>query len=309
MQNTIKTRLESLYSKPVLLLTLTALFWAGNAIAGQLAVGKVSPFALTFLRWILVVCFLWPFYGSKVRAQWSEIRPRLKMTILSAMLGYTGFNALFYVASHYTTAVNIGIIQGSIPVFVMMGAFLAFRTPVSVAQALGVALTISGVVTVATGGHPLQIFSISINTGDLFMLMACALYSAYTVTLRVRPSIDGLTFFTFLALVAAVAAAPLAALETFRGDGIWPVSISGIAVTLYIAAFPSCLGQIFFMRGVDLIGPGKAGVFVNLVPVFAAALAVAILGQPFHLHHALALALVMGGIWMTQRKPRSKRIA
>ena len=75
----------------------------------------------------------------------------------------------------------------------------------------------------------------------------------------------------------------------------------GWLVTLYVAIFPSCLAQLFYLRGVDLIGPGRAGVFVNLVPVFAAILAVALINEPFALFHAVALVLVIGGIWLAQR--------
>jgi drug/metabolite transporter (DMT)-like permease len=76
--------------------------------------------------------------------------------------------------------------------------------------------------------------------------------------------------------------------------------MQGWMVMLYVAIFPSCLAQLFFLRGVDLIGPGRAGVFINLVPVFAAVLGVGLLGEPFGWYHAVALALVIGGIWLAQ---------
>jgi drug/metabolite transporter (DMT)-like permease len=75
----------------------------------------------------------------------------------------------------------------------------------------------------------------------------------------------------------------------------------GLAVTAWIAVFPSFLSQIFYLRGVDLIGPGRTGVFVNLVPVFAAVLAVGLISEPFAPYHAVALVLVLGGIWLAQR--------
>jgi drug/metabolite transporter (DMT)-like permease len=78
-------------------------------------------------------------------------------------------------------------------------------------------------------------------------------------------------------------------------------TLQGWLVTLFVAVGPSCLAKLFYLRGVDLIGPGRAGVFVNLVPVFAAILAVALLGEPFAVYHAIALALVIGGIWLAQR--------
>lgn len=220
--------------------------------------------------------------------------------VVMACLGFTVFNALFYVASHRTTAVNIGILQGSIPVFVLLGAFAFHGTRVGAVQAVGVATTIGGVVLVATRGAPGEILALGINPGDALMLLACALYAGYTVMLRSRPAIPGRAFFTLMTPIAAVTALPLMVIEALS-DGFQPPTLQGWLVTLYVAIFPSCLSQLFFMRGVDLIGPGRAGVFVNLVPVFAALLAVALLGQEFAWFHALGLALVIGGIWLAQR--------
>ncbi|MDT8345105.1 MAG: DMT family transporter [Thermohalobaculum sp.] len=291
---------ERLHAAPALLLTLTALFWAGNAVAGQLAVGQIGPFTLTFLRWVIVSSVLWALYGAEVRAAWPVVRPRLAVVVAMASLGFTAFNALFYVASHRTTAVNIGILQGAIPVFVLLGAFVFHGTRVRAMQALGVAATVVGVVLVATRGAPADLLVLDVNPGDALMLVACALYAGYTVLLRSRPAMPGRAFFTLLTPIAAAAAVPLVAVEVLSAD-YRPPTAQGWLVLLYVAIFPSCIAQLFFLRGVDLIGPGRAGVFVNLVPVFAALLAVAILGQDFAGYHALAMVLVIGGIWLAQR--------
>src|SRR5262245_36731062 len=102
---------------PRLLLTLASVFWAGNTVAGRLAVGEITPFQLTFLRWVLVMAVLWPIYGGDLRRHWAEIRPRLAGIVVLATLGFTAFNALYYVSAHHTTAINIGILQGSMPIF------------------------------------------------------------------------------------------------------------------------------------------------------------------------------------------------
>jgi drug/metabolite transporter (DMT)-like permease len=295
-----------LYQWPSVLLTLTAIFFAGNAVASRLAVGHVSPFMLVFLRWVLVLMVLWPLYGKQVRQHWPEVRPRLPRIVVMASLGFTGFNALFYAAGHSTSAINIGILQGSIPVFVLTGAFLIYGTRVSLMQATGVVITTVGVVVVATHGMPLSIVEIGLNQGDLAMLVACVLYAFYTVALRDRPNIPGTVFFTLLALIAAITSLPLLAAEALT-TGLSMPTWRGWLVTLYVAIFPSCLAQLFYVRGVDLIGPGRAGVFINLVPVFAAILAVALVNEPFAVFHAVALALVIGGIWLAQRTSDSAK--
>jgi drug/metabolite transporter (DMT)-like permease len=295
--------ITALFRQPMLLLALTALFWAGNAVASRLAVGEVSPFLLVFLRWSIVCLLLLPFLWRRILANWASLRPRLKVVVFMALFGFTGFNALFYIAAHSTTALNIGIIQGAIPIFVLLAAFAAYRTPVSLVQTAGVALTVLGVILVASQGSLSRLAGLTFNLGDMIMVLACLFYALYATALKNRPAIDGLVFFAFLALIAALASLPLLALEVATGELILPTA-KGWVVTAYIALFPSCIAQIFFMRGVDLIGPGRAGVFVNLVPVFAALLAVLILSEPFRWYHAGALTLVLTGIVVAQRKPR-----
>ena len=212
----------------------------------------------------------------------------------------TGFNALYYFAAHYTSAINIGILQGSMPIFVLAGAWLAHGARASLVQWVGVLITALGVVVVATRGTPLSILEVDLNTGDLAMVAACAVYAAYTVALRDRPSMPATAFFALLALIAAVTSLPLVALEVYAG-GLRMPTANGLLITVWIAIFPSFLAQIFYLRGVDLIGPGRAGVFVNLVPVFAAAMAVVLIDEPFAAFHAVALVLVIGGIWLAQR--------
>jgi drug/metabolite transporter (DMT)-like permease len=292
--------MQRLWSSPIFLLTATALMWAGNTIAGRLAVGEVSPLALTFLRWAFVIVVLWPLFGREVRERWSDISPKLGRIIAMAALGYTGFNALYYIAAHHTTAINMGILQGTVPVFVLLGAFLVHGTRASLAQMLGVLITMVGVVVVATKGAPQDLIHLGLNPGDLALIIACILYAFYTIGLKDRPTLSGAGFFTLMALVAAVTSVPLVVWEAMRGDLMWP-TLTGWLVVVWIAVFPSTLAQLCYLRGVDLIGPGRAGVYVNLVPVFAAALGVGLIGEPFGWYHAAALALVFAGIWLTQR--------
>jgi drug/metabolite transporter (DMT)-like permease len=284
--------LDRLYASPSLLLALAALFWAGNVVAGRLAVGQIAPLSLVFLRWLMVLAVLWPIYGGQVRQHWPDIRRRLFGVVMMATLGFTVFNVLFYFAAYHTSAVNIGILQGSMPIFVLAGAFLAHGTRVSAVQVAGVLITAIGVAVVATRGAPLSILEIELNRGDLLMLAACVLYAFYTVA----------------ALIAAATSLPLVALEAATNGPTLP-TLKGLLVLVYVAIFPSCLSQLFLLRGVDLIGPGRSGVFINLVPVFAAIMAVALLGEPFAPYHAAALALVIGGILLAQRTPRAGQSA
>jgi drug/metabolite transporter (DMT)-like permease len=299
--------IESLYRAPAVLLSLAALFWAGNAVAGRVAVGEITPLTLVTLRWVMVVAVLWPIYGPEVRRHWSDVRRRLVWVTVMATFGFTVFNVLFYFAARNTSAINLGIIQGAMPVFVLLGALLLYGTRVSLVQFVGVFVTMGGVIVVATAGAPWAILDIGLNIGDVLLLVACVFYAAYTVGLRERPKMDGAALFTLLAIVAMVTSLPLIAIEALTTGLAMPTG-TGWLVAIYVAIFPSCLAQLFFMRGVDLIGPGRAGVYINLVPVFAAVLAVLLINEPFAPFHAVALVLVIGGIWLAQRPARTRTL-
>jgi drug/metabolite transporter (DMT)-like permease len=287
-------------TRAYLFLTLTTIMWGGNAIAGQLAVGQVSPLLLTSLRWLFVCVALGLFARRHLVRDWPILKPRLGSIAAMGILGYTGFNALFYLAAHYTRGVNIAILQGAIPVFVFIGAYLAYGTRIRVAQTLGMVSTLIGVALVAAKGSLTTLLTLDFNFGDLLMLVACVLYGGYTVALRSRPAASDLGFFTIMAAAAFVTSLPLVAIEAARGQLQMPTPW-GWVVTLWIAIFPSLLSQLFYMRGVAMIGPGRAGIFANLVPIFGAAMAVGFLGEPFGWYHAVGIGLVVGGIVWAQR--------
>ena len=292
---------KGLWGQAYVLLILTTLMWGGNAIAGRLAVGEVSPMVLTCLRWVFVVAVMIPLTGRQIVSEWTKISSRWAFTILMGTFGFTAFNGLFYAAAHHTTAVNLTIFQGAIPVLVLLGTVLFFGARVIPLQILGMIVTILGVVLVSVKADLEILKTLSLNIGDVWMLIACVFYAGYTLGLRHRPNIPGLVFFAAMAMVAFISSLPLLGLEIAQGTAQFPTP-KGWLILLYVALLPSLLSQIFFIRGVELIGPGRAGLFVNLVPVFGALLAVLLLGEPFALYHALGLALVLGGIWLAEQR-------
>jgi drug/metabolite transporter (DMT)-like permease len=117
---------SGLWGQAYLLLILTSLMWAGNGIAGRLAVGEISPMVLTSLRWIIVVAVMLPLVGRQLVQEGAKVKDRWLFTILMGTFGFTAFNALFYAAAHFTSAVNLTIFQGAIPVLVLLGRVLFF---------------------------------------------------------------------------------------------------------------------------------------------------------------------------------------
>ena len=286
------------------LLTATTLCWGLNAIISRLAVGEISPLQLVTFRWLGVVVILLLFAKRQVLADWPVLKRHLPFLALMGSFGFTMFNVLFYTSGHHTSAINIGILQGSIPIFVLLGSLLVLRHYIGPIQVLGVATTMSGVVIVASHGNPAELAALQVNRGDLLMLIACFFYAAYSVGLSRRPAVGALGLFAVMAATAWLVSLPLVAFETYQHGWVAPTP-TGWLLALLVTLLPSLVAQIFFIQGVALIGPGRAGVFVNLVPVFASIMAVIFLGEAFESYHALALFLVLGGIGLSELGKRS----
>jgi len=281
------------------LLVFTTLVWGANAVAARLAVGEISPMMLTFSRWIVCCAALALTSRREIALHWRSLLPSWRYLTMMGMLGFTGFNALFYAAAHHTTAINIAIIQGTIPVLVLVGGFVFFGTRITALQLAGVVMTIAGITVVASRGQLELLTSLAFNIGDVWVVIAGLLYTCYALCLRKRPPAPAIVFFAAMAFVACVGSLPLVAVEIVRGEFIVP-SAKGVALVLFIGLLPSYISQIAFIHAVGLIGPARAGVFLNLVPIFGPLLAVLVLGEPLSAYHAVALVLVLGGIYIAE---------
>jgi len=280
-------------------LVVATLCWGLNANFSKLAVDQITPMQVVTFRWLGVVLILLVFARENIRRDWPILRRHLPFLALMGGCGFTVFNALFYVAGHHTSAINIGILQGAVPIFVLIGGFLAFGQRIGAIQAVGVTLTLLGVVIVASGGSLQALAALSINRGDIFMLIACLIYAVYSLGLSRGPKVSSLGLFAVMAFVAWLVSLPLVIAETWLLGWRPPTTLGWIIVAL-ITLLPSLLAQLFFIFGVKLIGPARAGTFYNLVPVFASILAVVLLREVFELYHALSLLLVLGGIWLSE---------
>ncbi len=296
--------LQKLSGNAYLMLLLTMTLWACNTVAARLAVDNISPMLLVLLRWVLACGVLVIIAREALKADWPLLRTRLPYVFIMGALGYTAFNALFYVAGHHTTAINIGILQGSMPILVLITGALALRETATPIQWFGTSLTMLGIAVVASGGELATLKALTFNIGDIMLLIACVFYAGYTVGLRKRPAVSSLGFFAVMAVAATLTSIPLAVAEYANGTMLWP-NWKGWLLVIFIGLGPSLLAQLLFMRGVQLIGPVRSGIFINLVPVLGPLFAILILGEKFGWHHGVALALVLGGIAIAEHGKRA----
>ena len=282
-----------------LLLLLTTVFWGGNVPAARLAVGEISPMLIVGGRWAIACALLFFFLPKDVRADWREMRQSWRwLFMMGALLTFS--NALIFLAAVHTSGLNLAILQGVTPVLVIIGAWVAYRTPVGLVRWIGLAVSLAGVVLVATQGNPLALAATAVNIGDFYQFVSSSLYAMYVIALRQKPPGSAWALFALISIVSLATSLPLMAWEYAAGAMIFP-SWKGLAALLYISIFTSLLGQLFFMRGVELVGPGRAATFHNLTPVFGAILSLLILGESLSAYHVAALAMVLGGIYVCER--------
>ena len=296
MLGTIRTVIAS---APVLL-ALAALGWGGNTIAARLAVNELSPMFLVSARWLIVASIVLTLYHRQILKTLYDLRRRWLWLVLMGF-GLSGFNIMFYLAAYSTSAINLGLIQSTIPAVIMAMGLIVLRTPVTLLQLTGLFVAMSGAMVVISKGSLAVIISLTFNHGDLIMIIGCCCYAGYTLGLTRRPPLDSIVMMGILAIFALIASLPFTMAEIVMGGFVFTGGESWL-ILLYVAIVPSFLSQVWFMIGVDKIGSSKAGMFTNLVPVFSALLGVSILRETLGLYHLLSLGLVFTGLYIAQRR-------
>ena len=272
--------------------------WAGNTVAGRMSTGEISPMVVVFLRWFIISIFLILFLNKKLILSFKLISGKLVWLCLMGSLGLTGFNALFYIAAQNTTAINLGIIQGIMPAIILVGSVIMFKEAVNYTKVTGLIIAFFGVLVVVSQGDYERVILLSFNYGDLVMLCACFFYSGFTLGLKNKPVIDPIVLMTYFSLSALIFSIPLLIIEYYLGLIQVPATSTAWLTILYIAFVPSFLAQIFFIRGVELVGASKAGLFINFLPIFAAILGVLLLGERLFVYHLISLFIVLLGVYL-----------
>lgn len=299
-----------LLDQPYLLLILAPLFWGGNVVAAKLVVGEIDPFLLLAARCVGATLFILPFSWRFLARDWAIVRASWPLLMAFGAIGYALFNVLLYVGLANTTGVNAAIVQGALPLMILAANFAVFRAKVWPLQVVGMVIAIVGVLLTSTHGDLGRILSLDINIGDVFVILACLAYTGYTLALRFRPQIHIMSFMAVAFCGAAITG--LVMLQLF-GPGI--ASFAAIpdmsptvwAVIAYVMIFPSMFSQVFYARGVELVGANRAAPSHNLIPVFGTLGSVIILGEAFETYHFVAASIIVAGILMAEWSARRAR--
>ena len=288
-------------NQPYLLLTITALCWAGNAIVGKLAAGHIPPVTLSFLRWSIAFLIILPFAWKHLVRDWDAIRARLGMMIFLSVTGVSAFNTLQYWALEHTLALNTLLLQSAGPLFVALWSLILIGVRLTLAQTGGIMLSLTGVLVIVLQGDITALTSVEFNRGDVVFIVALAIFGVYSVLSLKRPQIHGLSFAGFTFGCGAACLIPVLIWELYARP-VMQLNAANLLSLLYVAVFPSTLAYLCFNRAVHLIGANRAAPIFHVVPVFGSAMAMVFLGERPQLFHFIGFALVLTGVYVAARK-------
>jgi drug/metabolite transporter (DMT)-like permease len=291
-------------NQPYLLLSITAMCWAGNAIVGRLAAGHIAPVTLSFLRWSLAFLVILPLAWKHLARDWGAIRGRLGIMIVLSITGVAAFNTLQYWALEHTQALNTLLLQSAGPLIVAVWSLILFGVRLTPAQAGGIIVSLAGVLVILLHGDLTTLKNIDFNKGDLIFIVALAIFGLYSVLSLKRPDIHGLSFVAFTFGAGAACLIPLLIWELFTRP-LMAIDAANLLTLFYVALFPSALAYLCFNRGVQLIGANRAAPFFHVVPVFGTVMSIAFLGERPQAFHFLGFALVLTGVFVASRKPKT----
>ncbi len=285
-------------------LILTPLFWAGNAVVARGVVDIIPPTSLAFWRWVIALLVILPFGLAGVRREWPIVRDYWGSMLVLALFSVTAFNTLLYLAATSTTAINIALINSTIPIMVALLAWLLVAERTRPIQILGIAVALAGMLVVIGEGSLAHLIGLSSAFGDLLMVAAVGSWGIFSVLLR-RQSVPltSLTFLTVQIFLGTIMLAPIYLADLIWFSGGFQPAPSAIPTLLYVAIFPGILAYAFWNYGVLRVGPAKSAMFMYLTPVFASVLAWLFLGEQLGVYHLAGGSLILVGLYLTTRNP------
>ena len=290
-----------LANQPYLLLSLTSLFGAGNVVLGRFVAGHVPPIALATLRWGGAFLLILPFALPHMKREWRAIRANLPMLLLLAVTGIGAYNTIAYIGLQYTSALNALLIQSAGPLFVAFWSLVLFRTRLTIAQALGILISLGGVLTIIARGDVEALSAVDFNKGDLIFAGALMIFCIYSALMPYRPNLHPLAFLGFTTGVGALVNVPFLIWESASGYTL-TLDTETLLTLAYVVVFPSVLAYLCYNRGIELIGANRSAPFYHLIPVFGSVLAIGFLGEEPQLFHLIGYALVLLGVFIAARR-------
>ena len=285
------------------LLTLSVFFWAGNFIVGKFAtLFEIPPLTLNVLRWLTVWIILIPFTYKEIYRNLSYIKKNWLVISFMGLITISTFNSVVYFALNHTQVINAVLVLAAIPAAtIVLSSFMNIEKT-NIFQLLGLFLSIIGIGSIISSGDFQKIISLNFNKGDSWMLVCVITWSLYSTLLKKNK----FKFSQFTLIQLMVSAGLLFLIPQLFYEKSIGLEVNFnkafIIILFYVVIFPSIAAYYCWQKGVELVGPNRASMFIQLMPLFSAVMAIIIFKEKFELYHFVGAAFIVSGIYLSNKK-------
>jgi drug/metabolite transporter (DMT)-like permease len=286
-----------------LLLVLATLFWSGNFIVGKFAtLFEIPPMTLNVFRWISVWIILMPFTYIEIFKNLSYIKKNFLVIGFMGVITISTFNSVVYVALNYTQVINAVLVLAAIPAATIVLSSLMKIEKTNFFQILGLILSIVGIGSIISNGDIQRIISLSFNKGDLLMLVCVLTWALYSTLLKkYKFKFSQFSLIQLMVSVGLLFLIPQYFYEQFIGLEV-NFNKAFFLILFYVVIFPAIAAYYCWQKGIEIIGPNRASMFIQLMPLFSAIMAIIIFKEKFELYHFAGAAFIVSGIYLSNKK-------
>ena len=285
------------------LLILASLFWSGNFIIGKFStLFQIPPLSLNVFRWISVWLILMPFTYKEIYNNLHNIKKNWLIISFMGVITISTFNSVVYYALNYTQVINAVLVLAAIPAATIVFSSLMNIEKTNIFQLLGLFLSIIGIGSIISNGDIQKITSLNFNKGDLWMLVCVITWALYSTLLKKNKF--QLSQFSLIQLMVSAGLLFLIPQLLYEKSIGLEVNFNKafFIILFYVVIFPAIAAYYCWQKGVEIIGPNRASMFIQLMPLFSAIMAIIIFKEQFELYHFVGAAFVVSGIYLSNRR-------
>ena len=286
-----------------LLLTLSTLFWAGNFIVGKFAtLFEIPPLTLNVLRWFSVWLILMPFTYKEIYNNLSYIKKKWLVISFMGLITISTFNSVVYFALNHTQVINAVLVLAAIPAATIVFSSFMNIEKTNIFQLLGLFLSIIGIGSIISNGNIQKIISLNFNKGDVWMLVCVITWSLYSTLLKKKEfKFSQFTLIQLMVSAGLIFLIPQMFYEKSIGLEV-NFNKAFFIILFYVVVFPAIAAYYCWQKGVEIIGPNRASMFIQLMPLFSAVMAIIIFKEKFELYHFVGAIFIVSGIYLSNKK-------
>jgi len=285
------------------ILILTTIFWSGNFIVGKAAsTYDIPPFSLNFYRWFFAGLILFPFTIKELIAKKEYILENIGFFTILGITSITIFNSIVYYSLYYTQVISGILMISTIPVWIIFISSILNIEKTNIFQIIGVIFSLTGVIFIITKADLEIIKNLDFNKGDLSMVVAMFSWAVYSALLkRKKYEISQVTLLQVVIITGLIFLTPIYFIEMYMGNVI-VMGIPFVLTLTYVVFFPGLASFFFWIKGISIIGANRAGVFLHLMPIFGAIMAMLIFNERFMFYHIFGAIFIIAGITLSNKK-------